>query len=248
VVEDPAYFAPFCNLPAIYGTDGIGGAASGAQLQVDCPSLEIHQNPICAGTKPLTYVSFEASDNFYSGTSGIGNCMTTASDQLLCTEPDRLYICSWCSVSFNIPAQCPDGYAFDAAAGACIGQGGPGECLPGTTPSQTDAGSPCCTFEAGAPAPSTTLAPAVALDLKGSSPACPAGTWLLIQFPNLKACIPVPVDDPYCKVEAVAFKDCEPGGGGTSCPPPPGGCTNTGEEWNEGTCSCYCPAGPGNCG
>ena len=49
--DDINYFAPFCEYPATYGTDGVGGATAGEQTILECPEISIHQSPYCQGTE-----------------------------------------------------------------------------------------------------------------------------------------------------------------------------------------------------
>ncbi len=178
---------------------------------------------------------------------------------MICEGFGILYVCSRCSVSLTVPAQRPSGYTYDDSSKTCIGQAGPGVCLPGFTPDEADTGGACCALEPGSPALSTTpVAPGGTFDLKSyqinpSAHHCPPGTWVLTDPDGNKSCIPVPVEDPSCKYEWIAYRDCTPGpdfgdNQDPSCQPPPGGCPMSGEQWNQNTCSCYCPGGPGFCG
>jgi formylglycine-generating enzyme required for sulfatase activity len=255
VVEDPTYFAPFCTYPATYGTDGIGGAASGPQSTLDCPVISIQQSPYCQGTKPKTIVTFELSfaGPLYSltyqvpGSCGFGlsnlkwDCSEVSPGQGGGGEP--LIFCSYCNVTLASPPQCPWGYTYDDSADACLkdsASSGGGACLPGFTP---DATGQCCTFD---PPEVTDLSTGfnVFCDYltEGSPavichppfPSCPVGT-------NFAGDECISTEHPkFCITQPLEFSSCTPGGGEEGplgCPDP--GC-GTNYAWDPVTCSCVC--------
>src|SRR5581483_10508720 len=121
VVLDPTYFAPFCNYPATYDTDGVGGGPSGPQTKVDCPSLGIQQTPGCNENNPSTIVTFNGPSGSTITAPPPPGCQPTNNpNQYTCTKDGTLQICSSCTVTTTSQPQCPDGYAYDAASKSCI--------------------------------------------------------------------------------------------------------------------------------
>lgn len=218
VVEDPAYFAPFCNYPAVYGTDGVGGPASGEQIDVDCPELSISQGPGCEGTKPLSNVTFSGPADAIVSVPEPACSALDSPGSTTCTDDGQLRICSECTVTTTSQPQCPDGYTYDSESQTCVGYLGPGACLPGflistqlvrdgvlteNTPPADGSVNQCCSLQ-----PLDDLGLHRAEDV---FPFCPAGTFF-----DGQECISVGVISPYCKVEGIALDSeaCQPGGGG----------------------------------
>ena len=257
VVEDPNYFSPFCQYPAIYGTDGVGGGSSGQEgMQVTCPELTIEQNLLCNGGSAVTIVSMAATRNGHSVQFGIyllpPHCDKVTYTRFACSEPGQIRICAECRVQVTVPPQCPEDYTYDEATKACLGQGTPGACLPGSTPDPT---GQCCTYEPGAPVPTGPAPSGVWWLLYGRPDAhCPPGTW---QFPSAPPpgsnipgpdqCLPVPVQSPFCRTEDLALKVCQAGGDGGGCNITESSCANTcnplGYIYDAAACSCTCNAG-----
>jgi sulfatase modifying factor 1 len=258
VVDDPDYFAPFCNFPATYGTDGVGGAPSGPQSAVQCPDLSIDQSPGCSGNHPITTVVMKASGLW--GPPAVLNSPSSCSSSLkglifppggpprtgVCSSNGQLSICTSCKVTLSGPPQCPAGYTFvnDSRYVGCLGPARPGECLPGfhTAPPPTpftstgdapigytlQAAGQCCELDTGG-----TLGPRAAAT-------CPAGTFF-----DGQECIATSVIYPYCKVAGVSLNSCSGGGGG--CNITEAGCAATcnplGYIYDAAACSCTCNAG-----
>jgi formylglycine-generating enzyme required for sulfatase activity len=248
VVEDSAYFAPFCEFPPIYGTDEIGGAATGDQIQVNCPDLSIEQAASCNGSKPVTIVTFHGPPGADIRTHGA--CTQISPVQFSCTAAMDVRICAECKVTLNRAPKCPQGYTYDAGLMTCVGGGSPGQCLPGftqgtpgtDTPAASNEGGQCCTFEPGtSPVSTTPISPGLTADLLRFPPYCPAGTWFRygpsVNHPKGE-CIPVPVESPHCKIVKPYFKSCTPGAD------PDVGCPvqSCGQNyiWNPVTCTCDC--------
>jgi iron(II)-dependent oxidoreductase len=255
VVEDPTYFSPFCEYPATYGTDGIGGTTAGEQSKVDCPVISIHQSPYCQGDKPKTIVEFEISFDqpLYSLTYdvpqscgfGLSNlkwdCSEVSPGQGSGGQP--LIFCSYCIVTpASSTPQCPSGYTYDDLTHNCLSDSdsdisGTGACLPGFT---LDTTAQCCKFS-----PPEVTNPSTDSNLicdyltEGSPvvtchppfPSCPAGTYF-----TGHECISN-VFPKFCITEALTFNSCTPGGGG--CAPPAGGC-GTNYAWDSNLCECVC--------
>jgi formylglycine-generating enzyme required for sulfatase activity len=240
VVEDPTYFAPFCEYPAIYGTDEIGGAASDNQYQIDCPDLSIDQTPTCNGSSPVTLVTININHlppgQHFSWIITGGGCIDMSSFKYTCTGNAQFKICSECFILATAPPRCPEGYAWDPNLKTCLGSASPGACLPGSTPDPTGL---CCTFEAGPAAPTADpLSHGWTVNLLQSA-GCPPGTWLFWNPDGASECVSVPVQSPFCVSANVSLLSCSGGGGPGGCPPPPGGC-GTNYAWDPATCSCVC--------
>ena len=254
VVDDPDYFSPFCQYPAIYGTDEVGGTSSGPQVQVDCPDISIDQNPTCNGNLPVTYVSINGLANLqiWSIQGQGGNCQNTGAFTYSCSTDGLIKACSECEVTVTVPPQCPSGYSYDAASKHCIGTGTPGACLPGSTPISTSGGQ-CCTFEPGTAAPTAEpLSQSQSWVFPGGfwSFGCPPGTWHYFSPPDHDECIPVPVQSPYCVSANIALLSCTSGGGGgggNTCNITEQSCAATcnplGYIYDAAACSCNCNAG-----
>ena len=263
VVEDPTYFASFCNYPATYGTNGIGGEAGGAQPVVDCPDLSITQVMQCNGTTPITYVTFGGSDN-HSQDSCVPD--PQVANRYDCSKDGTLSVCGNCKVTLTSDPQCPTGYTYDSETKTCLGhpRHGGGACLAGFTltsvhfvrgnPPTPDASSPtataedqCCAFTPPALGgltrtdsnvicePVTLRSPTPACH--APFPSCPAGTTF-----DGQECISTTVQ-PFCKTEGVSFNSCTggPGGEGTGntqvCP---GVSCDVNYKLDTSTCTCVC--------
>jgi hypothetical protein len=245
VVEDPAYFAPFCNYPATYGTEGIGGGSTGGQVKVDCPSMLIKQAPSCENDKPVTTVGLYGPPGAVVTAPQPPCSPTNTTNQFTCKGDGQVSICSQCTVTKTSQPQCPKGYDLDPATGTCKGHLGMGQCLPGftlgtdlhrgpilteNTPSpSTTAGGQCCSFDPASP----TFTRGTGVHLGPPIfPSCPAGTWF-----DGQECISVGIQTPYCKSAGIDLRSCT-GGGGEGCQPPPGGCGGFPFVWDSNTCSC----------
>jgi formylglycine-generating enzyme required for sulfatase activity len=251
VVIDPLYFAPYCQYPAVYGTNGIGGEGSGATTTVNCPNLSINQTPGCVDLSPSTGVSF----------NGPAGALVTVPDppckpdpnngnKYICTGDGKLSICSQCTVTTTSQPQCPEGYSYDSDSKSCVSKGGPGTCLPGFVLSTELTRSPvlssvtpvpgaqCCTVQNTV---QTTLSTDLTRSIGQVFPFCPAGTFF-----DGQECISVQVQSPYCKSEGITVQNsCNPNGAectlsASSCGPPK---CKYGGTLDKDKCSCDCNAG-----
>jgi formylglycine-generating enzyme required for sulfatase activity len=257
--DDINYFAPFCEYPATYGTDGVGGATVGEQSIVDCPAISIKQSPYCQGTNPSTTVNFElvfhedpyslyydAPPNCDGQDLGPYDCKPSPSGN------DRLVFCSYCNVTLVSPPLCPDGYSYDADSKTCVGQteaATAGACLPGFTlgprvlvrtndittlnaPITATAGQ-CCSYNPQV-SDSPSIGPNVRCLLQAGTNTCQPA------FPSCptgtsfdgQECISV-THPRFCKIESVIYNSCTAGGGGGN------------DVGGGGPAVC---ADPGNCG
>jgi formylglycine-generating enzyme required for sulfatase activity len=249
LVLDPTYFAPFCQYPAVFGTNGIGGDPNGEKITITCPNISINQNPGCKGLTPFTGVTFD-------GPKGADITVPTPPpppqlpictldpsnpDKYTCAGNGELKICSQCTITVTSQPQCPNGYKYDASSKSCISQGGKGQCLPGFTLGTT--------LQRGTALSSNTATPGAqccSLQTGGSQgigrifPFCPAGT-----FYDGQECVSKPVQSPFCKSQGITLNSCTRNGGNGTCNNPDTSCSSCqfGGTFNASTCSCSCSSG-----
>ena len=142
VVEDPTYFAPYCQTLALYGANVNGGPTDDViPLPADCVQPVISQKSDCPDTS--VYVTIET----YPLPQGIVPAVNGS-----CAGGPPTYKCTG-SGSISIPApacdapmppgggQCAPGYNMDAQTNTCIGKGPGTNCMPGFN---YDPASQCC--------------------------------------------------------------------------------------------------------
>ena len=252
VVEDLTYFAPFCQYPAVFGTNGIGGGSNGENITVTCPNLSISQNPSCNNLKSVTGVTINGpSDSIITVPQPPCTQDPNSSNKYTCTGDGKLNICSQCTVTVTSQPQCPNGYNYDATSHSCVGQSGTGKCLTGFVlssglrigsglSSNTPGGgqAQCCTLQTNG----STNGSGLTRGLGQVFPFCPSGT-----FYDGQECVSVQVQSPYCKSEGIALNSCQPNGGNGSCKLSAGSygapTCKYGGSFNKDTCSCKCNAG-----
>jgi len=225
VVEDPTYFAPFCELPLVYGSD-VNAAAQPAET---CPALDIKQAPYCAGKLPLTNVKFEGPSD---ATIESSNCTPSDDPSLFtCQSPKTVVsITASCQVNLTGNSLCSDG--FSQQGDQCVASGSAGQCLDGNY----DSSKGCCTVQ------KTT-------DLVSTSTMCPVGTFY---SKNENACLAYPVKELVTVTQDVLFAACTTvtgGGGGESggpdsCAPQDCGPVNS---WSPTLCCCTAYFDPNTC-
>ncbi len=251
VVDDPSYFAPFCEYAAIYGTEGIGGAPADKGIQVSCPDISFTQNPTCNGTSPVTYIHIDKEINYLPSTTFVGLCTQngpTAWD-LTCSKDTYIGVCATCRTTITWPPQCPVNYTYDPNTKKCIGKGTPGACLPGTTAITTSSGQ-CCNYTPGIAGPTADpSSPGATVTKPGGSPPfpypnCPAGSSPLHDTTSdIYKCLKTYGSFPYsyCDSVGVVLNSCTSGGGGeeTTGGCPPQSCGQN-YAWDPSSCSCVC--------
>lgn len=241
VVEDPAYFAPWCE-QLLYIGSGLDGSQPDCQPDVDCNDVSINQSPNCTpNNSPYTIVTFNVADTPPPDyTYNLDACFPDPDgdgsvNKFLCYPPDGggvITATTSGSCTYTAPVgceTCPPHY--NQVGDTCVwdGSGTSGvACLPGST---YDPLTKCCTAISGTGTDFTI---------------CPAGT-----YPLGGVC----VDDPSAAVDSqaddVIFNSCvphtpndDPGdevGGG--CPTPPQDCSQTTfpSSWSDTQCCCYNP-------
>ena len=81
VIPEPAYFAPFCEIPAEFGSQDAVSSES-------CPELDITQAQFCIGALPATNVTFVGPANSIIDSS---NCVPSTNPQLFtCQSPGTI--------------------------------------------------------------------------------------------------------------------------------------------------------------
>ena len=189
VVEDPAYFAPFCETMLVYGEDAFTGMpAGGGPASENCPAVDITQNQYCQQRRiPVTNVVFTGPEDAAKDPNG---CEPTSDPNLfVCQKAGTVSIQAECSQTFPGDPACPPGYSKDG--NKCIANGGPGACLPGYN---YDSVNQCCTALSGQ---------GDTFDL----PNCPVGTYFVA---GKNACVPYPAKGIVSVVETIGFEDCSP--------------------------------------
>jgi formylglycine-generating enzyme required for sulfatase activity len=223
VVEDPTYFAPWCEQLAYLGSAPNGEEAN-CTPSVKCNDVSISQGLNCTENYvPYTIVTVNLTDTppdswayDVPGCSAIPGEQTPTKDKFLC-NPGAVgpaSVTGSCTDTATCVSSCPPHY--NKVGDTCVwdGSGTSGTaCLPGAT---YDPLTQCCTSESGT---------AVNFDL------CPAGF-----YPLNGACIPNPSAVVDSVLQPVLFaNDC--------APPPP----NTGDDDDDepqvcqdpGTCQTY---------
>jgi formylglycine-generating enzyme required for sulfatase activity len=228
VVEDPTYFAPFCEVPLAYGMD----TSAATRAVESCPALNITQAPYCVGKLPLTNVKFEGPSD---ATIDASNCTPSNDPNLFtCQAPETVVsITADCQVDLSGNSLCPDG--FSQQGSQCVASGGVGECLAG----EYDSAQGCCQVQDST-------------DVTSPAPVCPVGTFY---SKNENACLAYPVKELVTVTQDVLFAACTTtsggGGGGdggsgepTSCAPLDCGPVNS---WSPTLCCCTEYFNPNTC-
>ena len=224
VVQDPTYFAPFCEAVLTYGQDAFTGVpVGGSAASESCPAIDITQNTYCQGTIPVTNVVFTGLPDATIDPNG---CAPTGDPaKFVCQSPGKVSIKADCTQSLPGDPSCPPGYKQDG--NMCKAIGGPGACLPGFN---YDSVNQCCTAQPGQ-------------DASFNLPVCPVGTYYL-QGKN--ACVPYPAKGLVSITESIGFANCtprpRPGTTVTACAPV--ACTSRlYPNWDQSRCCCVDPKG-----
>jgi hypothetical protein len=224
VVEDPTYFAPFCETVVTYGEDAYTGVpVGGGSASESCPNIDITQNMYCQGNTPVTNVVFTGLPDATVDSNG---CAPTGDPaKFVCQNPGKVSITADCQQSLPGDPSCPPGYKQDG--NTCKAVGGPGACLSGFN---YDSVNQCCTLQPG-------------LDSSFNLPVCPVGTYYVA---GKNACVPYPAKGIVSITEAIGFTNCtarpRPGTTVTACAPK--ACTNRlYPKFDSTLCCCISAAG-----
>ncbi len=224
VVEDPQYFAPFCEQVVDYGQDVTGSPNPGQQVQYSCPALSINVQPQQCDSNQ-TYVTFNyppGDPNVVIDKDGCGDLVPPT--KYVCTSPTTVSLKSLCTFSGLVEAACPVNYSLNPGTGMCEWTGGvivgTDQCLPGYT---YDPASQCCTAQ-----PGTGL----------GFPLCEAGSILTEISPGHYGCLDAGSAPP--PPEVTAFVNMPPAcSGGDGCQPRT--CSDYKASWDPQRCCCYNP-------
>ncbi len=200
VIEDPLYFAPFCETVGVYGF-GPGGAGVGVDsYTVSCDPPTFSAVTYCVpGDQPKANVTIINADPLTSITTvdSDPSCGGGLPTFTACDPGAVIHVCAECDVvlpSDATPA-CPPPYSYDAGSGSCKADGWPGNCLPGFNYDPTNQ---CCAAGPGTP---------------GFTPPCPSGT---VYLSDLNICLQWAAADPGCADFTAPSRDCEHEGGYSS--------------------------------
>jgi len=148
VIDEPAYLAPYCESPFLYGAEGVTST---------CPTLDLVQVELCAKNFPYTNVTVTGAADAKLDTQG---CIPTDDPVTVsCQPPSTVSAQAGCQVITSGESTCPAGYSLQN--GACVADGVQGACPAG---SNYDDSKQCCTATIGS---DTSLKLAV----------CPVGTY-----------------------------------------------------------------------
>ncbi|MFT3891669.1 MAG: SUMF1/EgtB/PvdO family nonheme iron enzyme [Anaerolineales bacterium] len=221
VVQDPTYFAPYCETVVTYGQDAFTGVpVGGSPASETCPTIDITQNMYCQGNTPVTNIVFTG---LPSATIDSDGCAPTGDPaKFVCQNPGTISIKADCQLTLPGDPSCPPGYTQNG--NTCQAAGSPGACLPGYN---YDPVNQCCTAQAGQGA-------------TVNLPVCPVGTYYV---DTAKACLPYPAKGIVSITESIGFAGCvaRPKLGPMACPSPPANqCPYYEPTWDPVSCSCVC--------
>lgn len=196
VVEDPTYFAPWCEQLTYYG-NAVDGVEPSCEPVIQCNDVSISQAPNCTPNyTPYTIVTFHAANTPPDTVSyDVPGCSPDPEgngsvNKFLCNPGEVGPAAITGSCQYGVPidcATCPTNYTKEGDKCVWDGSGTIGEaCLPGST---YDPLTQCCSA-----IPST----GTPIDL------CPAGS-----YPLNGACIANPMGVLDVAVQDVMFSDCK---------------------------------------
>jgi formylglycine-generating enzyme required for sulfatase activity len=227
VVENPTYYAPYCEQVLFYGGDAGNGNLAGGLPAEFCPNLSVSQGENCGPNySPYTVVTFNsnpANTVMQINVPGMPDCQDLGGGQYICYSSVVVSASAACEMILPEGPGCPPGYTLNGDV--CIPDvGNEGRCLPGFN---YDPASQCCSAIPGSPGANIPL------------PLCPVGTY----YANPPgACVPIPAAGTIVVSEVVGLKTCGPGDNG-GCEEPPGGCPGPtggpgGGTWDPVNCVC----------
>jgi formylglycine-generating enzyme required for sulfatase activity len=220
VVEDPTYFAPFCEQLTFYGQD-VNGQQQDCTPEVKCNNVSITQGENCAGYgNPYTIVTFSMSNNPPDGfTYDAPGCSALPGDKFECHPGNGpASVTGSCQITDNgscVPTCAPH---YNKVGDTCQwdGTGTEGtQCIEGMT---YDPVTQCCAATPGA----------------GTNyQLCSAGQYVINGV-----CVDKPAQIVDSANQVIGFDACPPPGSGDdgTCQPPPRGCGNF--TWDPIKCVC----------
>lgn len=197
VVNDPTYFAPFCQTAVVYEPGASTGPSGQSSASETCPSVDISQAKYCSGKIAATNITFSGPPD---AAIDPGDCLPSGDPALfVCQSASQVSITANCQVDLSGTGNqsCPAGYSQQGDS--CVADGGAGQCLNGWN---FDSAKQCCLSPVGQ---DSSLNPTV----------CPVGTYYST---DQNACLPFPTQGIVTVIQDVTLKACDTGGGGGQCP------------------------------
>ncbi len=141
IVKDPAYFAPYCQMPVYYGIDPTLANASNP-----CPDPTISHQQTCGLDFTVhNFITVEKSGSTLVQITGLASCTPGNNNTGLrhdCVSGVTVKVTASCNVKPVGAVTCPPNYHQDPAdPGRCIAPGGPGACPAGFN---YDSSMQCC--------------------------------------------------------------------------------------------------------
>jgi len=244
VVENPTYFAPWCEQLTFVGGN-LDGSQPECEPTVNCNDVDVNQAPNCtANYQPYTIVTFNVTNTPPTDHSfSLDGCLQDpngdgSTNKYLCYPGDPTGpALATGACTFDVPAGCSTCAAhYNKVGDACVWDGsgtGATACLPGST---YDPVNQCCTSMSGS---------------GNNYSLCPAGSYLLNG-----ACVDTPTAVVDSVIVDVLFNKCTPpstGGKDPGDPDDPGGtlgcsvptqdCSLTAfpSSWDTTLCCCNNP-------
>ena len=231
VVEDPTYFAAFCQQVALYGVAPGGGGNPGQDIVARCPNIGLSQT-LGQCDSGQTQVTFSSNDAGAvptitgPGCSGLVGSFPGNQTTVCTVANTQVSLDATCTYSNLGQATCPAHYNLDSGSGMCVWDGttvSGEQCLPGMT---YDPALQCCTVDN---------------PTAGNFPLCQAGSTLADLGGGQYGCLGNVVAKPDPHLDAVVSLPGACGGsddgGSTSCQPPAGGC-GAKASWDAKSCCC----------
>lgn len=236
VVEDPTYFAPWCEQVAVYGTGPKGNSLPTGTKSIKCNYPAISEVTYCGPGKQsksnITIVPNITGVTVPSGVTVPGPPTCVGSGNFYtCNGGAVINMCSVCEVdlsNYHAFPGCPSGYTYDGSTGGCVvAQGTPGECLPGIN---YDPVTQCC---AAGPEPDNITS------------LCPPGSYIYLSsggpahvqhLSRPLVCVTLQIQNPECEEFTTSDTGCPSGhhhGGGCSLTP-----SSCGGYFNAAKCCC----------
>jgi hypothetical protein len=186
VVDNPTYFAPFCESPLIFGSATTDASNQDSSPFASCPDLDISQAKYCVRKLPVTNVVFSGPPDAFIDS---GDCIPSGDPSLfVCQSPGEVSIRANCQVDGLENLSCPPG--FIQQGGSCAADGIPGACLGGI---DYDPTRQCCVSQSGQ-------------DVTSKIFVCPVGTFYEA---NQMACLPFSVEQNVVSiVQSIEFTIC----------------------------------------
>ncbi len=140
VVQDPTYFAPFCEVPVSYGPNAPGAGNQGVPSFKPCPDPSIEHHDGCTqgtggGNVAVDFVTVHNTAPTTVDVFGLDACSPASNDVEVghqCSLGLIIKVDPKCSVAPSGSPGCPVGYSLlPGPPDKCVAKGGPGSCPTG---------------------------------------------------------------------------------------------------------------------